>query len=43
MHQVVLHEFRQIEAHQNPILAHIQFAQQSQSMDSNGPLKGQVF
>jgi hypothetical protein len=42
VHQVVLHEFRQIKAHQNPAFAYIQFAQQTQLMDPNGSLKSQI-
>jgi hypothetical protein len=39
VHQMVLHGFRQVKAHQNPALAYIQFAQHAQPLDSDGPLK----
>ena len=41
MHQVVLHGFGQIEGHQHPALANLQFTQHAQPPDSRVPPKGQ--
>ena len=41
MHQVVLDGFRQVEGHQDPALADLQFAQHAQPPNSRGLPKGQ--